>query len=94
MPRLRRGDGLLPRPRPRQCLPDRLRQGRTAVSQADLVLAVGSKGMYGGYFGRIAPPATVIQVNPKPTQSAERAPLSIRAAADEVDEVDEVDEWR
>ncbi|WP_155053637.1 hypothetical protein [Streptomyces blattellae] len=50
--------------------------------------------MYGGYFGRIAPPATVIQVNPKPTQSAERAPLSIRAAADEVDEVDEVDEWR
>lgn len=54
------------------------------VSQAELVIAVGSKGMYGGYLGRLNPAARVVQVNPKPTSFDEAAVLSIRAAADEV----------
>lgn len=54
------------------------------MSQADLVLAVGSKGMYGGYLGQLSPRASVIQVNPKPTQFDERASLTIRAEADAV----------
>lgn len=54
------------------------------VSRADLVLAVGSKGMYGGYLSRIGPRTTVIQINPKPTTFDDRASLSIRATADAV----------
>lgn len=54
------------------------------VSEADLILTVGSKGMYGGYLGRISASATIIQVNPKPTPFDQRASVSIRARADDV----------
>ena len=54
------------------------------VSQAELVLTVGSKGMYGGYLDHLNPRATVIQVNPKATAFDEMAKFSIRAEADEV----------
>jgi NAD-dependent deacetylase len=60
------------------------RQAGKWVSQADLILAVGSKGMYGGYLTGINPAATIIQVNPKPTQFDQRAAVSIRSQADPV----------
>lgn len=56
----------------------------TWVAHADLVIAVGSKGMYGGYLGRLDPHATVVTINPKPTQFDDRASLAIRAEADDV----------
>ena len=54
------------------------------VSDADLVLAVGSKGMYGQYLEHLNRRAKVIQINPKSTQFDSMAVLSIRAEADEV----------
>lgn len=51
---------------------------------AELVIVVGSKGMYGGYFGNIRSGAKVVQVNPKHTQFDDVAALNIREQADEV----------
>jgi NAD-dependent deacetylase len=63
--------------------PDYNRAG-SWVAQADLVIAVGSKGMYGGYLSRLNPRATVVTINPKPTPFDETATLTIRAQADDV----------
>ena len=54
------------------------------MSQAELVIAVGSKGMYGGYVNRINPRAKLAQVNPKHTQFDGMAVLNIHKKADEV----------
>lgn len=54
------------------------------ISQAELVVVIGSKGMYGGYFNRINRGAQVVQVNPKHTQFDEIAALNIRKQADDV----------
>ncbi|GAA1056931.1 NAD-dependent protein deacetylase [Agromyces luteolus] len=54
------------------------------VSQADLVITVGSKGMYGGYLRDLNPTARLVQVNPKPTTFDDLATFTIRAEADDV----------
>jgi NAD-dependent deacetylase len=54
------------------------------VSQAELVIIAGAKGMYGGYLSRINPRAKVVQINPKETQFDKIARLNIRKEADEV----------
>ena len=54
------------------------------MSQAELVIVAGSKGMYGGYFDRINPRAKLVQINPKSTQFDRMAVLNIRKNADEV----------
>jgi NAD-dependent deacetylase len=54
------------------------------MSQAELVLVVGSKGMYGGYLGHISRVARVAQVNPNPTQFDRMAAINIRRESDEV----------
>lgn len=54
------------------------------MSQADLVIVAGSKGNYGGYWGRINSRAKVVQINPKQTQFDGIAVLNIRRNADEV----------
>ena len=54
------------------------------ISQAELVLVIGSKGMYGGYFNSINPRARVAQVNPSGTSFDRMATLNIRRKADEV----------
>lgn len=63
--------------------PDYNRAG-SWVAQADLVIAVGSKGMYGGYLSRLNPQATVVTINPKATQFDGSASLVIRAHADDI----------
>lgn len=54
------------------------------MAQAELVIAAGSKGMYGGYISNISSKATVVQINPKSTQFDRMAKLNIRKTADEV----------
>ena len=54
------------------------------ISQAELVIIIGAKGMYGGYFDYINPQAKVVQINPKQTQFTRTATLNIRKKADEV----------
>ena len=54
------------------------------VSQAELVIIAGAKGMYGGYLSRINPRAKVVQINPKETQFDRIATFNIRKKADEV----------
>lgn len=54
------------------------------MSQAELVLIAGSKGMYGGYFERINPRAKVVQINPKQTQFDKISKFNIRKEADQV----------
>lgn len=54
------------------------------MSQAELVIIVGAKGNYGGYFSHINPQAKVAQINPKQTQFDSIAELNIRKKADEV----------
>ncbi len=54
------------------------------VSQAELVIIAGAKGMYGGYFNRVNPRAKVVQINPKKTQFDRIATFNIRKKADEV----------
>ncbi len=63
--------------------PDYNRAG-SWVAQADVVIAVGSKGMYGGYLNRLNPQAAVVTINPKPTQFDDTATLVIRSQADDV----------
>lgn len=59
-------------------------QAGTWVAQADLVLVVGSKGMYGGYLSHLNRAARIVQVNPKPTSFDADSVLTIRGEADEV----------
>ena len=54
------------------------------MAQAELVVVIASKGMYGGYWSHKNPRAKVIQINPKHTQFDEIALLNIRKNADEV----------
>jgi NAD-dependent deacetylase len=54
------------------------------ISQAQLVIAIGSKGMYGGYLKNINRQAKLVQINPNPTQFDSVAALNIRAKADDV----------
>lgn len=54
------------------------------MSQAELVIIVGTKGNYGSYFNRINPHAGVVQINPQATQFDRMAELNIRKKADEV----------
>lgn len=56
----------------------------TWVSGADLVVVVGSKGMYGGYLNQLNPRAKLIQVNPRSTTFDSTAALNIRANADDI----------
>jgi len=57
------------------------------ISQAELVIVIGSKGMYGGYINHINPQAKLVQVNPKSTSFDKRATLNIRKNADEAFEM-------
>lgn len=54
------------------------------ISQADLVLVVGSKGNYGSYLNNLSSSAKIIQINPHPTQFDSIAVLNIREKADTV----------
>ena len=54
------------------------------MSQAELVIVVGSKGNYGGYLSSINSKAKVVQINPKSTQFDRVACINIRKEADEV----------
>lgn len=54
------------------------------ISQADVVIVIGAKGNYGGYFNRINPRAKIVQINPRQTQFDAMAMLNIRKKADEV----------
>lgn len=54
------------------------------ISQAELVIVAGSKGMYGGYLERINPRAKLVQINPKHTQFDNLAVLNIHQKADDV----------
>ncbi|MBN8654981.1 MAG: NAD-dependent protein deacetylase [Anaerolineae bacterium] len=54
------------------------------MSQAELVMIVGAKGSYSGYFNHINPQAKVVQINPNQTQFDRMAELNIREEADDV----------
>lgn len=54
------------------------------VSAADLVIAVGSKGMYGSYLRSIPSTASIVTINPGRTWFDQRATLAIRSRADDV----------
>lgn len=54
------------------------------MAQAELVIIVGAKGNYGGYFKHINPLAKIVQINPQETQFDSVAELNIRKKADEV----------
>lgn len=55
------------------------------ISQADLILVIASKGMYGGvYFQYRKATAKIIQINPKRTEFDGIASLNIHKKADEV----------
>ena len=62
-----------------------VRQARKWLSQADLILTIGSKGMYCGvYWNHVNPGAKIVQINPKSTDFDDIAILNIRAGADEI----------
>lgn len=54
------------------------------ISNADLVIVVGSKGMYGSYFNYLKSYAKIVQINPKSTHFDSMATLNIKKEADEV----------
>lgn len=54
------------------------------ISNADLVIVVGSKGMYGSYFNYLKAYAKIVQINPKRTHFDDMATLNIKKEADEV----------
>ena len=62
-----------------------VQQARQWLSNADLILVIASKGMYGGvYFSHINPKAKIIQINPKETEFDRVASVNIRMQADDV----------
>lgn len=54
------------------------------ISNADLVIVVGSKGMYGSYFNYLKSYAKIVQINPKRTHFDSVATINIKKEADEV----------
>jgi NAD-dependent deacetylase len=60
-------------------------KARTWISNADLILIIGSNGSYGGsYFPYINPKASIVQINPKATQFDELSVINIYQNADDV----------
>ncbi len=58
---------------------------RKWISQADLILVIGTNGYYGGvYWDYRKPDAVIIQINPKKTEFDKAASLNIRQDADTV----------
>lgn len=54
------------------------------ISQAELIIVVGSKGYYGSYFNNMNPQAKLVQINPQSTRFDHLAEHNIRNKADEV----------
>ncbi len=55
-----------------------------AMTQAELVLIVGSKGNYSYYLNNLSPSTPIIQINPQVTQFDNIATLNIKDEADNV----------
>lgn len=60
------------------------RQAEKWISYAELVIVVGSKGMYGSYLEKLKLNTPIIQINPNKTQFDSLSQINIREKSDDI----------